>query len=227
MTFTEIPKGTQNWDVNVNAAFVDLQNQTNNNLVTLTNADSALDARIDVLENPVQPFTRFGFVGWNYDPVIGSAVTGPGTDQQLYMLEVQLPNDATVTNVNLGIGVAGSGFTANRNFVGIYNTAGTLLMGSADQATTWSSAGLAVSPLSSPIALAAGTYFVGFMMQATTKPTLLRTSSTANLGNVLNANQSAEEFRFSTDGTGLTALPASVNMTTRLALATAWWVALS
>lgn len=224
MTFTEIPKGTQNWDVSVNSAFTDLQNQVNNNLVNLTNADSALDARVDALENPAQPFSEFGFVGWNYDPVMGSGTTPPGTNQQLYMLRVNIPVDSLVSRICLGIGTAGATFVAGQNFIGLYNAAGTLLASSADQSTNWTNVGLVKSDMASPINVTAGNYFVGFIMNATTRPALLRTSFLTNMADVLSPNQSAENSRYAIDGTGLSALPASVNMTTRTKLNAGWWV---
>lgn len=224
MTFTEIPKGTFNWDVNVNAAFADIQNQITTGESTQDVVNTEVDTRLDNLELP----TNRGLLAWNYDPAMGSATTAPGTDQQLYMLGVTPPRSGVANQIHLGVGAAGSGFVAGQNHVGLYDSSGNLLSGCVDPTTEWASTGLKTHLLSVPQAVTGGsTYYIGFIMNATTKPTLLRGLSITALADVVNVGLTASNARWSIDGTGLTALPATVNLSSRTFLGSTWWAAIA
>lgn len=213
MTYTPIAKGTTSWDVPVNAAFIDQDERITENA-----------ADIAALENPQ---TQNGVLAWNYDPVMSSGSTTPGSNGVLYMFKMRNKVPGIATNIVLGFQTGGSGFTVGQNFAGLYNSAGTLLSGTPDQSTNWANVGKIMCPLSSPVSLGSDTYYVGVLLNATTRPSMLRTVSLSGVADLVNLNQSANQYNFSTFGTSLTALPSSVDMSARVSTFAAWWAALS
>jgi hypothetical protein len=177
----------------------------------------------------VHPVTQLGpsdhsLKAWNFIPyaaVNTSILAAGGT---LYLCRLLVPTAATITNVMFYISTAGSGLTAGQNFAALYNTSGTLLSATADQASNWQSTGGKTMALSTPQAVTAGYYYVGFYANGTTLPTLFRAVS----GGIANVNLSAATYNWATcaNGTGLTtAMPGSTGVLT--SNGTAYWVAVS
>jgi hypothetical protein len=174
-----------------------------------------------------------GFITWSFDPQqcgttrnlsVGAAA---GT---LQLVRLKVPAASTITNIYLWLTVTGTTLTAGQNFVALYNSAGTLLRQSVDQASNWGSgAGLITMALSSPIAVAAGDYYVGLWWNGASGPTVISGETNASgLGAFANVNLSAPNFRFATtNDTGLTTTaPGTFGTQTAMQLAT-YWLALS
>lgn len=82
-----------------------------------------------------------GFLGYNYDPAWpGQSNTSTGTAGVIYLARVELPDEAlTITNMHVALGTIAA--TVTNCFIGIYDSAGTRQMLSANQAATgaWTS----------------------------------------------------------------------------------------
>jgi hypothetical protein len=145
----------------------------------------------------------------NYDPMLSSAggVSSPVTAGTVYLLKVTCHRAMTVSTLRWAIGVAGAGASSG-SFIGIYNSAGTRLQTSADIAAGLTSIGPQSASITSQ-ALAAGSfYWIGIVVNlATTQPTF-RSANTAN--SHINTPMTAANLRVCINGTGQTALPASI-----------------
>lgn len=145
-----------------------------------------------------------GAIAWTVDPryVRADKLLVAGT---LYLAALYVPRPATATKLGWGINVAASGVTAGQNFVGLYNSAGTRLASvGVDGRLT------AIGPNSETISvsLTPGLYWVAYLFNATTMPRLYVGGDLS--GSLLNWNVTGASLAFATNGTGLTALPASI-----------------
>lgn len=205
MTFTPIPEGTTQWDVPLNAALQDLQDQ------------------ISATFRP----TDHNLLAWTYDPAFtqgGNSVIA-GT---VYLGKLLLENASSVTNVIATVTTLGSGLAAGQNFSGLYDSAGTLIAVTADQTTAWSSGGTGAKTMAlsgAPYSLGAGAYYVSLLANGTTPPGFLRAQSVSQ--STLNIGLTAATGRYLSSGTGLTSLPASITLGSATPDFHAWWFALS
>lgn len=142
------------------------------------------------------------------------------------LLKVQVPSAlATVTNICMGVGVAGSGFVAGQNFMGIYDSSGHLLGETADLSTVWSTAGPVVAPIvGGPIAIAAGFVFVAILTNASTAPAF-RSIGQQTTG--VNDLLTPATFAVGAQNNGFTSLPATLNLAASTSDNKCWWVGLN
>jgi hypothetical protein len=163
-----------------------------------------------------------GLATWSFDPAVATSTNVP-VSGTLQVVKVFMPFVSTVTNILLSVGTGGSTLTASDSRCALYNGAGTLLSGSADQSASWTSAGLKTIALTTQQTnLAAGTYYVTFWSVGTTPPAF-RTglnSTTVNVG------LSAANSRYATADTGLTTTPPNP-LGTLTALSASYWVGLN
>lgn len=182
--------GQPNWGPTLNAALDDLQAQisavpTNGNF---TPADHNL-------------------VFWTQDPGTLRATADATTSGSVYLMKVKVTASATVSTLYIGVITGGSVLTAGQSFVGLYTSSGTLLSASADQSANWTSAGLKTIPLLAPQAVSVGYYYVGFVSNGTTPPTL----ATGNGGSsAQNVGLTTGTARCLIGPAGQTSLPASI-----------------
>lgn len=150
-----------------------------------------------------------GFLAWTYDPstATNSTLITNGT---VYLAQVQLRYAQTVSKLAVGVTVAASGVTANQNFIGLYDSGGTLRASTAAGTidTPLASAGLLNASVATPYAAPAGTYWVALLCNATTAPTIAR-SSGATLS-IPNSGASAANLRYAVNGTARTTLAATI-----------------
>lgn len=215
--------GDPNWDVPLNAALEDLQDQ----ITTAESATTAVAARVTTLEgNGTWKPSDHNLVTWSFDPSHGSAGSS-STAGTLFLAAVHVRKDATVNNLLVGLVTAGATLTASQNWAGIYNSAGTLIGSTADQAATWvGAAGLKTMALSGgALGLTAGVYYVGLLANGTTPPQFLRANSQSS--SMINVGLASGSGRYLSSGTGQTTLPASVNLSSAGTSNLAWWVGLS
>lgn len=205
MTFTPIPAGTTTWDVPLNAALQDLQDQIES-YGLFRPADHNL-------------------LAWTMDPALpaGATILAGGV---LHMARIKLPEDSTVTNVIACVTTGGSSLTAGQNFGALYTSTGTRVAITADQSASWTGAGAKTMALAGgPYALTAGTYYAALLANGTTPPQFLRghgvSTSTLNIGLTSTAGRSL------TSGTGQTTPPVSVTLGSAGLDFKAWWLALS
>ncbi|MFJ9771248.1 hypothetical protein ACIRVF_08385 [Kitasatospora sp. NPDC101157] len=149
-----------------------------------------------------------GFAAWTYDPTgaVNTTQTNSGT---LYLARVPIRFATTLTKAYLSIATAASGVTANQNYVGLYDSGGTLrastAAGSIDASIT--SPGLLTATFSASYSAPAGMYWIAFVNNATTPTTLGRTGTFLATPN---ANLAASAYRFAVNGTGLTNAPSTI-----------------
>jgi hypothetical protein len=124
----------------------------------------------------------------------------------------------TITNLVANITVAGGTLTANDCWGLLYNSAGTLLGQSANQATLWATAGLQTMALTASstgsLTLTPGLYWGGVVATGTTLPTFSRSAmggaSVALAAAQYNAQFSASLARCGVLATSITTTPAAI-----------------
>lgn len=168
-----------------------------------------------------------GYLGRSYDNAMVQAGLILPTAGLLNLVRVRVLG-TLVTNVHLHFTVAGGTLTAGQNFAALFDSAGTLLSATADQATTgsnWQAGGMKDMPLAVAQAVTYGAfYYVGFYANGSTMPTVSRAVNSASA--ILNGKLAAPNFRYATANAGLTtAMPASFGAQT--GTATAWWAGVS
>lgn len=129
---------------------------------------------------------------------------------QVYLSKFKIVNRSTVvSNILYGVTTAQVGGTSGQNFVGLYNSSGTLLIASGDQTTNFSTTGLKTAAIT-PQTLAVGTYYVAFVANhATTAPAV---AGCGGISSVLNAGLTGATGRFLNTSAGNTALPSSITL---------------
>lgn len=144
----------------------------------------------------------------------------------LYLMKVPARNSSLlITNIWLGLITVGAGASTG-SFVGFYSSAGSLLSGSADIATSLTTTATAISnALTTPQTLAAGSFgWIALLVNlASTQPTLAKGVGGGGGAGVVNVNLTAANYRFASNGTGLTSLPASITPASNTAVAQDWW----
>lgn len=194
--------GQPAWGAPLNSALNDLQDQITN-----------LAGRSDW--GPADQ----GYVAWSLDPAalgaVGAPVAGTVT---LVQVVVRVPSVANSLVVKITAG--GSGLTAGQNFAGLYNSAGARIGVTADQSAAWTSVSTPYMPLTAPVNLPAGKYYVGVVANGTTPPTLARGNGTG----AGNAGVTGADLRFSTAQTAQTSMPVSITPGTLTANDFAWWM---
>ncbi|MGA5820797.1 beta strand repeat-containing protein [Kitasatospora sp. NPDC094028] len=173
----------------------------------LTVAGSASVAGITFPAGVYYP-SDHGLAAWTYDPT-GAVNTTLTTSGTLYLARVPIRFATTLTKAYLSIATAAAGVTANQNFVGLYDSGGSLrastAAGSIDAGIA--SPGLLTATFSASYSAPAGMYWIAFVNNATTPTTLGRSSSFLATPN---AGLAAAAYRFAVNGTGLTSLPATI-----------------
>lgn len=169
-----------------------------------------------------------GMLEWNFDPAGASSTGVICVTNKVALARINVRTPITVSNVIFCVNTAGSSLTANQNFVGVYSSAGALLgssaAGSLDSKVT--STGVITQALASPVACGPGFYWVAMMYNGTTPPIVATAPN--SLVNA-NAGLTAAFYRWATNGTGTTALPASVTPSSNGtgSGAVAFWVGVS
>lgn len=142
---------------------------------------------------------------WTVDPATAEATTLLVNGTQ-YLAKVHVRNRVAVTKV-WWIGTSGAVTpTAGQNWVGLYNSAGTLLA-SAGIDTQIAATGPQSATITSTV-LEAGSYWVVLLCNAVTAATLARAGGQNSAAN--SVNQTSAALRFAVNGTGKTALDAAI-----------------
>lgn len=216
----ELGDGTATRDTNLYRSAADTL-KTDDSLVV---GGSLTVSGVAVSAPPVTQPTDLGYQSWSYDP-IGCRAGQVLTAGVLYLARVQIRQAVSLSTIYLGMTTPGSTLTAGQNFVGLYNSTGTLVGSSADQSSSWTTGGVEkVIALSSSAAVTPGFYWVGILANGTTPPTLaVGTQLISNLGG---AAAGASARRFGAFGTAQTALPTSFTPSSVTALTNqTYWVA--
>jgi hypothetical protein len=166
-----------------------------------------------------------GLAAWTHDPATLRSASNATTSGTIYLCKVKIANRSTVaSNVIVGIEAAGSGLTAGQCFVGLYNSSGTRLALSADQAANWTSTGLKTIALTAPQTLAVGSYYVAILAVGSTPPQFAMGAGGAT---TVSAGLATGASRFLTGPTTQTSLPSSITLSSQTVTSGARWAALS
>lgn len=181
---------------------------------------------LTTVNDPSPTPAKHNLITWTQDPRTlrssGDTITGG----VVYLAKVDIANRSTVvSNILVGVITAGATLTSGQNFVGLYNSSGTLLATSADQTTAWGTTGLKTAAIT-PQTLAVGSYYVAILSNGTTKP-VFATGAGHGQDSITNAGLTTATSAFLTSGTGLTALPASITLSSGSPNSGSRWAALS
>lgn len=149
-----------------------------------------------------------GVASWAYDPALAvnsTQLTG-GT---LYLVRVNIAAAVNVTKIYWWVANTGSGAVTNQNWVGLYDSSGSLLA-SVNVDSGFSSATLKTTAITSTALAAGAWYWVALLFNASVTPTLARASGWTGVDAAANLNLPASAYRFARNGTGLTTLPSSI-----------------
>ena len=136
-------------------------------------------------------------------------------------MKVPIPVGQTITNVIVGINVAGSGLAGNQNFLALYSSAKALLSATADQTTSWGSVtGPVTVALATPQAVAAG-----YVLRRVPVERDHATHLEPRRRDINNVGLTSTTAAFATGGTAQTSMPGTV--TTTAYTAASIWAAVS
>jgi hypothetical protein len=167
------------------------------------------------------PHTQ-GLLAWTDVPTsIGTGTAGiAGT---LNLSALYIPADSPCTRLFWGNNAGGVTPTAGQNFVSVINSAGVVLA-SVNVDAKVANTGIQTETLA--LSLTAGMYWVGFLFNAATLPSVYRTGplngTLNNLGIAL-----PQQYVAAKNGTGLTAMPASIDPTQNVAQVPYFFAALA
>ena len=169
--------------------------------------------------NAPDPATH-GLKAWAYDPVTSSGGIA-GTAGNIYLTQITIRQAVTVTKIWWNQTATGSGGTAAQNYVGLYNSAGTLLASAGTDGNVGSSGNLSATIASQ--SLTSGIYYVAFLYNATGMPAIARSAAGSSTLGDINIGSAAP--RFGSAGTTQTSLPGTA--TIAQAFVQTYWAALS
>ena len=167
--------------------------------------------------HPLQPFdaqtendqawapSQNGLAAANGDPFIAQNA-GTAASGTKYVVRVPVNLNEPVSNVWIIVTTAGSTLTAAQNLCGVYNSAGTQLSVTGDQSAVWTSTGAKQMPLAATIGVTTPYVYVEIMSNGTTPATFARFGQPPSA----NVNLAGALLRCATNGTGATALDASI-----------------
>jgi hypothetical protein len=183
--------------------------------ITTFNTGNAMPAGLlqyplSTVNSPAVRPDDHGLITWT-DPPASLSGSGFGlTAGQVYLSKFKVVDRATViSNIKYLLTVAQVGGTAGQNFVGLYNSSGTLLIASGDQTTNFSTTGEKTAAIT-PQTLAVGSYYVAFLANhTTTAPSVAGGGGNSSLNNF---GLTAGNARFLNTSAGNTTLPASITL---------------
>lgn len=150
---------------------------------------------------------RHGLAAWTYPPDNISAGKLPvaGT---LHLAGMGIPRPLTaITKLVWGITTPGASPVSGQNWIGAYSSAGALLASINVDSRVATSGGWQETV--SGLATLPDDVWIAFLFNAATMPTLLRASD--NNGTLMNIGLANSKLKYATNGTGLTALPSTIN----------------
>lgn len=149
-----------------------------------------------------------GLAAWCYAPALAVNSTTL-TNGTLYLVRMNIVAAVSVTKVHWWVGNSGSSPSSNQNQVGIYASDGTLLTSAIVDAAI-SSAGPKSTTVASTPLTAGQFYWVALLFNASVPPTLTRASGWTGVEAAANLGLTPATYMYATNGTGRSALPASI-----------------
>lgn len=174
----------------------------------------------------------YGYVTWSCDPMVAQSSATPAVTGRLLMTMVTIDRSTTIGKGYFNIATAANSPVTGQNFMGVYSKSG-ILLGGADITANLSGTFTELNSLktisfTTPFAVTPGKYWVTFLFNATTGPSLHRAKPAMMLA--MNGNLAAADYRVCYNSAGLTTLPSTIvpeSNSSDSTIATPYWVALS
>lgn len=163
-----------------------------------------------------------GLRAWAFDPRFCGTTAAVATSGTLFLSGMFITEAFTATTLYWGVSVTPTTQTAGQNFVGLYDSGGNLLASVGVDGDTGST-GLKAATINT--ALTPGTYWAGFLFNATTAPQLPRCAGTGGSASLINVGLTGAGQLYATNGTGRTTMPAAITMASNAA-GTGYWAAI-
>jgi len=194
-----------------------------------TNGVSTVDGNVTAAGNalglPRPHNSNNAAIAWTADPVTINGSTAPAASGTVYLSALYVSKSITATKLFWGVQTPGLGTpVAGQNFVGIYNSAGTLLQSVNVDGRTGTNT---IFTETISVALTPGMYWIGFVFNATTLPGIIGPAGL--LATAINFNDTASTSRWAVNGTGQTSLPATITpaSNTGPSISRFYWAALA
>ncbi len=163
---------------------------------------------------------------WTFPPINAGGANVPSAAAvagRLTLSRVILRTQITVAKIWLGISANDAGATFTNCYLGVYNVSGTLLAQTADISSTLHTSVVNSYSFTAGATLPAGEYFIALLMGSGSTWTTWNLKS--SLGGVTaNAGLAAPHFNLASLGSGLSALPSTVTLSSMdTALITGGW----
>ncbi len=206
------------------------QNNTVYRDITTFNTGNAMPSGLlqyplSTVNDPTFTPADHGVITWTQDPATLRSTGDNVTSGSVYLSKVKIVNRSTVvSNIIVGILNTPTLMTAGQNFVGLYNSSGTLLATSADQSAVWTSPGLKTAAIT-PQTLAVGSYYVAILANST--GTVPQFATGAGGSSATNVGLTTGTSRFLVGPAGQTTLPASITLGSQTPNNGARWAALT
>lgn len=152
---------------------------------------------------PVPSPSDHGLAAWSYDPTVAVTTLTPvlGT---VYLSALYIRQQVTISKLWFLLGTAATTPTAGQSWIGLYNSSGTVLSTAALDSIITGSNSPKSATLTAAQTVAAGTYWVGIVVNASVAPVIYKTNMPF-LG-FADVNQTAASFRYAINGTAQTTL---------------------
>ena len=154
----------------------------------------------------------------SFDPELASSGTSfPLTSGVIFLSKIPVGSPFLASNISFNIQTAGATLTAGQSLAGLYDSAGNRLAQTADQSAAWISTGIkAAIAFVTPVTVLPGPLgfiYAAFLSVGTTAPSFSHALSVASV----NVGLGAGEYRAGSIGSALTALPATLTLSTMTA----------
>lgn len=176
---------------------------------------------------------RHGLLDWNFDPIMSGSASGQAATTGVgYVVKFTPQTSGPLSNVIMTVGstAPAGALTTGQNFVAVFDSAGAQIAITGDQTTAWATSGVKTMALAAAPVVQAGKDYYAFLLSnsaAGTSAVFVRN----NAGAVTTPNvgfASAASYRFATNGSGLTAVPTTLNLASNSGTgAQPWWMAFS
>lgn len=168
-----------------------------------------------------------GQIARTYDPAVAT-VAAPPIAGTLYLMGVKVRASTTSVGVTMAQTGAGTLLTSGQNFLALFDFTGAQLAITADLSATFVNPNQLINPTwTAPVTLAPGMYWIALLVNSTGVVPTFRTSMAALSSSwSVSVNANLARARSAFNGTGLTAIPASISPGSNSNTALMWWAAL-
>lgn len=181
----------------------------------MSTLNTKADGRANLLFDQPLPSEQ-NLLAWTGDPNDAGHVTAQssaGVGGRITLVRIPIRRTITWSNIWLGLSGIDSGATLANNYLGVYDTSGTLRGTTADISAMYMTSAIAKAfPLATPFTATPGFYFIAMLLNGTWTTNSLHFKATG-AGISVNAGLSAPLLRYSSMLTSQTSLPTSLDLT--------------